>query len=150
MDEFDKKREVVKSLMQMLGKNAHDEVSNSMASHSAMPMEKMAEGGEVGSDHDDDVKGATDVTIVIPEGHGEMPMDGEMQDDMANSRLEAGGPGAALAKPEPTSQMEAMRGMSDGGPVEMPKDDECIEEQDMENNSSTPFESLMKRAKRMK
>ncbi len=114
MDEFDKKREVVQSLMQMLGKNAHDEVSGSMAPRPAMP-------------DADDVKPAADVTIVLPEGHGEAPMAEEMKDDMA-----------------------AVPAMSDGGPMEAPKEECSIEEQDDENNSSTPFESLMKRAKRMK
>lgn len=42
MDEFDKKREVVKSLMQLLGKNAHDEVSGSMMPKKEVSVEKVS------------------------------------------------------------------------------------------------------------
>lgn len=123
MDEFDKKREVVASLMKMLGTNANDEVSKSMAP--AASVEKISVSPE-----------AEKMVHPDAEMHGDsMPMEDEMHDDMP--------------KPE-GDEMYALTGHADGGMVEAPKEDCSIEEQDMENNSSTPFESLMKRAKRMK
>lgn len=52
-DEFDKKREVVKSLMQMLGKNAHDEVSGSMMPKKEVSVEKVSMKPDAEMPHDD-------------------------------------------------------------------------------------------------
>lgn len=144
-DEFDKKREVVALLMKMLGKNAHDEVSGSLA---PKPMQKMADGGEVGSDHDDDVKGATDVTIVLPDGHGEMPMDDEMKDDMTAIPAMADG-GMAKASDEPFRELVAdVPEVNAGGNEDIDKE-ACspMEMQDEDNNSSA-FSAFMRKKKK--
>lgn len=149
MDEFDKKREVVKSLMQMLGKNAHDEVSGSMMPKPAAPMAKMADGGEVGSDSSDDVKGpGIDVMIAVPEGHGEEPMDGEMKDNMTDVPAMAAG-GMAKASDEPfRALVDDVPEVSNGGNEDIDKEaGSSIEHQDEDNNSSA-FSAFMRRKKK--
>ncbi len=111
-DEFDKKREMVSMLMDMLRKSAHDEVSP------AASMEKISVSPEMAKElHPDATNKGMDAG----------PMPEEMEDDM-----------------------KEMPRMSDGGPMTNEPADESMVEQDEENNSSTPFEALMNRKRRMK
>ncbi len=114
-DEFDKKREMVAMLMDMLRKSAHDEVS---PADKAVSMEKISVSPEMAKElHPDATNKGMDAG----------PMPEEMEDDMQD-----------------------MPKMSDGGPMTNCPADESMEEQDEENNSSTPFEALMNRKRRMK